>query len=88
MTSNQMDSLPARYGLSFTSSVYRSMSIRTNPAPAWLISHMLPARSLDSGVFGPITGTPYAEPAGSEDSVRLYAFTRKRSFVGASKVFG
>jgi len=49
---------------------------------------MLPDRSLDSGVVGPITGTPYAEPAGTVGSVKLYEFTMKRSDAGASNAFG
>src|SRR5207249_1521498 len=49
---------------------------------------MAPARSLESGVVGPMTGTPYVEPAGSVGSVVLYEFTMKRSDAGASNVFG
>src|SRR2546422_2611370 len=49
---------------------------------------MPPARSLDSGVVGPITGAPYVDPAGRLGSVRLYEFTMKRSDAGASNVFG
>src|SRR5881397_2053810 len=49
---------------------------------------MAPARSLESGVVGPMTGTPYVEPTGSVGSVMLYEFTMKRSDAGASNVFG
>src|SRR5438445_8418578 len=87
-TSKNNDRFPAWNGLSLTPDVYRRLSIRMSPESAELISHMLPARSLDSGVVGPITGTPYAEPAGTVGSVKLYEFTMNRSDAGASKVFG